>query len=76
MNKVTVVVRNNCISLRTPANNMLGYRWHLLMGTSIDLTSIHERLMADLERAEKRGRGALATVANLRGMIHYIQSLA
>ena len=76
MNKVTVAVKNHCISVRTPANNMLGYRSHVLIGTSTDLTSVHGGLMADLVRAESRGRAAYATVANLKGMIHFIQSLA
>ena len=73
--KITVAVHNHCITVRTPANNLAGYRWHLLMGTSVDLTTIHERLVADLLRAESRGKGAAATVKNLRCMIYFIQSL-
>ena len=73
--KVTIKVGTHCITIRTPVNNLRGYRSHVLLGTSVDLTTIHERLVVDLAKAVSRGKGAAATVRNLRGMIYFMQSL-
>lgn len=73
--KIEVRVGTHCITVRTPSNDLWGYRSHVLLGTSVDLTTIHERLVADLLRAESRGKGAAATAKNLRSMIYFIQSL-